>query len=62
MVKYKANPTDLTLLAEYSNMLIRLSQMEESFNKWESKDMNDKEMAYFLEVTNRISQKLLEIA
>lgn len=62
MVKYKANPTDVNLLSEYSNMLIKLSEMEKAFNEWDEDELNAAELKYYLEVTNRITQKLLEIA
>ena len=62
MIKYKENPTDMRLLAEYSDMLIRLSEMEEAFEAWEDEDLSNEELAYYLEVTNRITQKLLKIA
>ena len=62
MVKYKENPTDLKLAAEYSDMLVELSEMEEAFDAWKDEDLTNEELAYYLEVTERISQKLLEIA
>ena len=62
MVKYKANPTDMKLITEYGDMLIKLSQMQEAFDAWEDEDLNDEELKYYLEVTNRITQKLIDIA
>lgn len=62
MVKYKANPTDMKLITEYGDMLIKLSQMQEAFDAWEDEDLNDAELKYYLEVTNRITQKLIDIA
>ena len=62
MVKYKANPTDIKLIAEYGDMLLKLSQMQEAFDAWEDEDLNDAELKYYLEVTNRITQKLIDIA
>lgn len=62
MVKYKANPTDSKLLAEYSEMLIKLSEMEEAFEAWEDEDLSNEELVYYLEVSNRVTQKLLKVA
>lgn len=62
LVKYEENPTDLELLAEYADMMTRLSEMEETFAEWDDADMSDEELAYYLEVTNRVAQKLLEIS
>lgn len=56
MKKYKANPTDLTLLTEYTNMLTELGVMDEAFKKWESEELNDAELAYYLEVSSRITK------
>lgn len=61
MMQYKENPSDLKLLAGYSDMLIKLSEMEESFEAWEDEDLSKEELAYYVEVTNRVAQKLLEI-
>lgn len=61
MVKYKENSMDMELIAEYGDMLIRLSEMEEAFAEWED-DLNDEELEYYLEVSNRITQKLLEVS
>lgn len=61
MKKYMANPTDLTLLSGYADMLTRLSDMDEKFKTWEGEDLNDAELKYYLDVINRINQKLLEV-
>lgn len=61
MMQYKENPSDLKLLAGYYDMLIKLSEMEESFEAWEDEDLSKEELAYYVEVTNRVAQKLLEI-
>lgn len=60
--KYQQNPSDLELLAEYSEMLMKLSEMEASFGEWKEADMNKEELAYYLEVSNRITQELLAVS
>ncbi len=62
MNKYKANPTDLTLLGEYSDMLQRLEDMDEAFDEWENDDLNTAELKYYLEVNSRVLQKLADAA
>lgn len=62
MKKYMANPTDLSLLGEYSKMMQKVTDMDETFAQWESKDMSNEELSYYLEVTGRVSQKLLDVA
>lgn len=62
MEKYKANPTDLTLLSKYTNMLLQAEEMTEAFEEWESDELNDEELKYYLDVSNRVAQMLLDSA
>ena len=62
MKKYKNNPSDLGLLADYANYVSRYSEVVEDFGKWEDEDMNDAELAYYIDVQSRVSKKLLEVA
>ncbi len=62
MEKYADNPTDLALLSDYAAYL---AQYAETMSKLESLDdgkMNDAETKYYLEVTGRITQMLLEVS
>lgn len=62
MLEYKNNPTDLTLLSKYSELLIKAAEMDAAFKSWDENEMNDTELKYYLEVNNRIMQKLVDIA
>lgn len=62
MKKYNANPTDTSLLKEYSDMMSKMLEMDEKFNEWEGNDLNTEELKYYAEVSNRITQKLLSVA
>ena len=62
MKKYRDNPTDLKLLADYTVMVSKLADMDEKFAAWESEDLNSTELIYYLEVNNRILQKIVEAA
>lgn len=62
MVKYQENSTDFGLIAEYAEMVVKLAEMDEKFAAWEDEDLNDAELAYYIEVSARITQKLLEVA
>ena len=62
MVKYKENPADLNLLAEYGDMMEEMTKMNEAFKGWEDEGLNEEELNYYIEVNNRITQKLLELA
>lgn len=61
MKKYNSDPTDTELLKDYSTMMTKLADMDEKFKAWEEKDLNTKEQKYYLEVNNRILQKLVEV-
>lgn len=60
--QYDENPSDLKLLAEYASMLAKANDMAEKFDAWESSDLNDAELSYYLAVNSRVTQKLLEVA
>lgn len=61
MTDFKENPTDMTLLLQYTEMLGRLEEMNAAFDAWESEEMSNEELAYYLEVTARIEQKLIGV-
>lgn len=60
--KYTENPSDIKLLADYTDMLTKAAEMSEKFNAWENNDMNNAELKYYLDVNNRVTKKLLEIS
>ena len=62
MKKYKANPTDLSILSDYAKYMGQYADMMQKFEKWESEDLNTAEAAYYVDVQARITQKLLEVA
>lgn len=62
MKRYNASGgSDLSLLMEYTDYLSRYSDAMASLEAIEDDDLNDAELAYYLEVMNRINKKLLEI-
>ena len=61
MNKFNSNPTDTSLLKDYSNYLSKYTKAMDSFEKWDEEDMNDAETKYYLEVETRVNKKLLEI-
>lgn len=60
MVKYKENPSDLSLLAEYADLMEQAVEMDEAFQEWEDEDLNSEELKYYLEVNSRVMQMLVE--
>ena len=62
MKKYKDNPTDLSLIADYATYMAKYVDTMAKLEKLGEEDLNDAELLYYAEVNNRISQKLLEVA
>lgn len=62
MTEYKKNPTDTTLLAKYSELMIKVAEMDKAFEEWNEDELNDTELKYYLEVSNHIMQKLVDVA
>ena len=61
MEKYNEDPSDLSLLADYSVYLGKYAEFVEDFEKWENEEMNNTELNYYIEVQNRVNEKLLEV-
>lgn len=59
--KYTANPTDLTLLAKYADMMSKAEQMDAAFEAWNEDDLNSEELKYYLDVNNRVLKMLVDI-
>ena len=62
MKKYSDNPSEVGLLADYTKYMSKYADMVEKFDKWESEDLNDAELAYYIDVQARVSKKLLDVA
>lgn len=58
--RYKENPSDLNLLAEYTEMMQELEEMNAKFEAWGDSDLSDAELKYYLEVIDRITQKMID--
>ena len=61
MKKYQKNPTDLSILADYTKYMGQYTDMMQKFEKWENEDLNTAELAYYMDVQARITKKLLEV-
>lgn len=63
MKKYKANPSDLSILADYAEYMRKYADFVADFEKWETDEkMNAAETAYYIDVQARVSKQLLEVA
>lgn len=61
MKKYMENPTDFSLLSKYATMITELDSMQKKFDAWNSSDLSNAELKYYLEVNARIQQKMAGI-
>lgn len=62
MAEYKKNPSDFSLLGKYTEMLTKLTEMNEAFEAWDEGEMSNAELKYYLEVNSRVTQKMVGIA
>ncbi len=56
----KSGGSDLSLLTDYAAYMSKYSEMCDDFEKWDEEDMNDAELAYYIDVQARVQKKLLE--
>lgn len=59
--KYNKNPSDLTLLVKYGELLVNAEEMDKAFEEWDEDDLNKDELKYYLDVNNRVMQKMLDV-
>ena len=63
MKKYKDSNNAISLLGDYTNYMTKYVDMTEKMNEWNSdEEMTNEELKYYIEVTGRINQKLLDIS
>ncbi|EIK83842.1 hypothetical protein CGSMWGv00703Bmash_01799 [Gardnerella pickettii 00703Bmash] len=62
MKKYKANPSDAELISEYADYMQKYADTANKFQSWESNNLNNAELSYYLAVQARVTKKLAEVA
>lgn len=62
MKKYENSDNPMSMFSNYTKFMSQYSETMQKLDEWKSKDLNTKEAAYLLDVTNRINKKLLEVA
>ena len=60
LVRYTENPSDITLIAEYAEMQIKYAEFVQAIDEYDQDEMSDADLAYYIEVTTRVSAKLTE--
>ena len=58
---YAKNPSNLSLLGKYGQMMTKTAEVDAAFEKWDDADMTTAEAAYYLEVNGRVLQKLAKV-
>ena len=61
MQQYSKNPTDLSLLARYTDIMQKYSDFAVKVEKYDTKTMSTEDAAYYIEVTSRCSRKMLKV-
>ena len=62
MKEYSENPTDITLLGKYTDMLAEAEKMNEAFEEWDENELSNEELKYYLDVQNRVMKMLVDVA
>ena len=58
--EYMEDPTDATVLTQYSDLMQQSIEMAEKFEEWDNGDLNTEELKYYVEVNGRVTQMLVE--
>lgn len=61
MKKYKDDPTNLDYLTDYADYLAKYTDYMKKLNDIDEDSLSDADLAYYLEVNQRITKKLLEV-
>lgn len=62
MQKYKESGDAVGMMQDYTEFMQRYNDFASKANSYQSKNMSDADRAYYIEVTGRVSKKLLEAA
>ena len=62
MKKYMDDPGNaVTMLGEYASIMEKYGEFAEAVEKYDEREMSTADAKYYLEVTNRINQKMLDL-
>ena len=62
MQKYNDSDNTLAMLPDYLQLVAQAEEANKKIDEWDDGTLNDTELKYYIEVTSRISQKLVDIA
>ena len=58
--EYMEDPTDVTVLTQYSDLMQQSIEMAEKFEAWDNGELKTEELKYYVEVNGRVTQMLVE--
>lgn len=58
--QYNNNPSDLGLLGKYTELMSKAMGVDEKFKAWDEREMNAAEAKYYIEVSGRVAEKMIE--
>ena len=61
MQKYKDSGDSLSMLSDYTSMMNRYNEFSKKADAYDESTMSDADLAYYLEVMNRVNEKLLSV-
>ena len=62
MKKYMENPNNvMSMLSQYTEIMTKYEDFAKKIDKYDSSSMSTEDAKYYLEVTNRCTQKMLDI-
>lgn len=62
MKKYHDSDDSLSMLPDYLKLIAKAEEANKKLDEWDSDTLNDVELKYYLEVTSRVTQKLVDVA
>lgn len=54
--------SDAAALLKYSALMAKYAEFTAKANEWDSREMNDAETLYYIQVMNRVNEKLLKVS
>lgn len=61
MTKYNESSDVASMAVDYANYISKYAEMSKKFDAWESEDLNDAEMNYYIDVQTRVLKKLASV-
>lgn len=61
MTKYNESSDVASMAVDYANYISKYAEMSKKFDAWESENLNDAEMNYYIDVQTRVLKKLASV-